>query len=50
MHLRSSMLIDIGHSHPDFTYPNDQKQVQMTLGLTALAAFVIVAMILATLL
>jgi hypothetical protein len=44
------MTIDIGHSHPDFTYPNDQKQVQLTMLLTALAAFVICAMILATLL
>jgi hypothetical protein len=44
------MLIDLGHSHPDFVYPNDQKQVKLTLGLTVLAAFVICALILATLL
>jgi len=41
------MFIDIGHSHPDFVYPNDQRQVQLTLLLTALAAFVSCAMILA---
>jgi hypothetical protein len=44
------MTIDIGHSHPDFTYPNDQKQVRLTLMLTGFAAFVICAMILVTLL
>ena len=44
------MTIDIGHSHPDFTYPNDQKQVRLTLLLAAFAAFVICAMILVTLL
>ena len=50
MHLRIGMTIDIGHSHPDFTYPNDQKQVKLTLLGTTFAAFVICAMILATLL
>jgi hypothetical protein len=44
------MTIDLGHSHPDFTYPNDQKQVKLTLLGTAFAAFGIVAMILVTLL
>ena len=42
------MFIDIGHSHPDFVYPNDQRQVKLALALTALAAFVICALILAT--
>ena len=50
MHVRVGMTIDIGHSHPDFTYPNDQKQVQLTLLLTGFAVFVICAMILVTLL
>ncbi|HEX4450691.1 MAG TPA: hypothetical protein VH143_07465 [Kofleriaceae bacterium] len=44
------MTIDIGHSHPDFTYPNDQKQVKLTLLLTLVASIVICAMILVTLL
>jgi hypothetical protein len=41
------MFIDIGHSHPDFVYPNDQRQVQLTLVLTALAAIISCAMLLA---
>ena len=43
------MFIDIGHSHPDFVYPNDQRQVQLTLLLTAFIAFVSCALILAVL-
>lgn len=40
------MFIDIGHSHPDFVYPNDQKQVKLTLLLGALAAIVSCVLIL----
>jgi hypothetical protein len=47
--LDHGMFIDIGHSHPDFVYPNDQRQVKLALALTTLAAFVICAMIIATL-
>jgi hypothetical protein len=43
------MFIDIGHSHPDFVYPNDQRQVQLTLLLTAFIAIVSCALILAVL-
>jgi hypothetical protein len=46
--LDHGMFIDIGHSHPDFVYPNDQRQVKLTLLLTALAAFVSCALIIAT--
>ena len=40
------MFIDIGHSHPDFVYPNDQRQVKLTLVLLTLAAIASCALIL----
>ncbi|HEY1817913.1 MAG TPA: hypothetical protein VGG74_36475 [Kofleriaceae bacterium] len=41
------MFIDIGHSHPDFVYPNDQRQVKLTLLLAAFAAIGSCALLLA---
>lgn len=38
-------MLDLGHSHPDFVYPNDQKQAKLALALTAFAAVLICAMI-----
>jgi hypothetical protein len=42
------MMLELGHSHPDFTYSNDQLQAKWAMLLTAFAAAVICAMILVT--
>ncbi|MEO8841733.1 MAG: hypothetical protein ABI591_05945 [Kofleriaceae bacterium] len=44
------MLLDLGHNHPDFVYPNDQKQAKLALALSAFAALLICAMIAVTVL
>jgi hypothetical protein len=44
------MMLDLGHSHPDFTYTNDQLQAKWALLLMALAAVIICSMILVTVL
>jgi hypothetical protein len=38
-------MLDLGHSHPDFIYPNDQRQAKLALALTGFAAVLICAMI-----
>ncbi|HUJ59268.1 MAG TPA: hypothetical protein VLX92_12270 [Kofleriaceae bacterium] len=43
-------MLNLGHNHPDFVYPNDQRQAALALWLSAIAAVasavIIVAMIL----
>jgi hypothetical protein len=46
----SRMMLDLGHNHPDFVYPNDQKQAKLTVMLSGLAALFISAMITLTVL
>lgn len=43
-------MLDLGHSHPDFTYENDQLQAKWALILMGVAAAVICTMILVTVL
>ena len=33
-------MLNLGHSHPDFVYPNDQKQVKLTLVSLTFAAII----------
>jgi hypothetical protein len=40
-------MLDLGHSHPDFTYENDLKQAKYTLVLQALASIICCALIIA---
>jgi len=44
------MNLDLGHNHPDFIYPNDQKQAKLALLLTGFAALMISALITLTVL
>ena len=44
------MMLDLGHNHPDFVYPNDQKQAKLALALGGFAALIISAMIALTVL
>jgi hypothetical protein len=44
------MMLDLGHNHPDFVYPNDQKQAKLAVMLSGLAALLISAMITLTVL
>ena len=44
------MLLNLGHSHPDFVYDNDQKQAKLALALSGFAALIISAMIALTVL
>jgi len=44
------MMLDLGHNHPDFVYPNDQKQAKLTVLLSGFAALFISAMITLTVL
>lgn len=44
------MILDLGHNHPDFVYPNDQMQAQLTLVLSGLAALLTSVMITLTVL
>lgn len=39
------MDLELGHSHPDFTYSNDQRQAKLALLLTAFSAVVLCALI-----
>ena len=48
--IRNVMMLDLGHNHPDFVYPNDQKQAKLALSLSGLAAVLISAMIALTVL
>lgn len=43
-------MLNLGHSHPDFIYANDQKQAKLVLFLSALAAVLISALIIYTVL
>ncbi len=43
-------MFDLGHSHPDFVYPNDQKQAKWALVLTGVAAVMFSAIIALTVL
>jgi hypothetical protein len=38
-------MLNLGHSHPDFVYPNDQKQAKLAIALSGFAALLISAMI-----
>lgn len=38
-------MLDIGHSHPDFVCPNDQKQAKLALALSGFASVFISALI-----
>ena len=38
-------MLDLGHSHPDFTYDNDRKQAVLTLWLLLPASIIICVMI-----
>ncbi len=40
-------MLDLGTSHPDYTYSNDLAQAKLTLALSLAAALVFVLMILA---
>ncbi len=40
-------MLDLGHSHPDFTYDNDRKQAALTLWLLLPADIIICVMIVA---
>jgi len=42
-------MLDLGHSHPDFTYSNDLFQARWTLWLAGFAAMLTCALILAVL-
>ncbi len=42
---RCDGMLDLGHNHPDFVNPNDEKQAKLTLTLSALAAVFISALI-----
>lgn len=33
-------MLDLGHSHPDFTYANDKRQAELTLALLLVAAII----------
>lgn len=44
---RQKIMLNLGHSHPDFIYANDQKQAKLTLALSGLASLLISALILA---
>jgi len=33
-------MLNLGHAHPDFTYPNDLTQVRWTLSLLVVAAII----------
>jgi hypothetical protein len=44
------MMLDLGHNHPDFVYPNDQKQAKLTVLLSGFAALFISVMITLTVL
>jgi hypothetical protein len=44
------MMLDLGHNHPDFVYPNDQKQAKLALSLSGIAAVLISVMIALTVL
>ena len=46
MHLPPTML-NLGHSHPDFTYENDVRQVKWTFAALTLAAIISCVMIVA---
>lgn len=41
-------MLDIGHSHPDFVCPNDQKQAKLALALSGFASVFISALIAVT--
>jgi len=43
-------MLNLGHSHPDFIYPNDQKQAKLALMLSGLAAVLISLLIIFTVL
>jgi hypothetical protein len=43
-------MLNLGHSHPDFIYPNDQKQAKLVLVLSGLAALMISLLIIFTVL
>ncbi len=49
MHLHQVML-NLGHNHPDFVYPNDQKQAKLALLLSGFASVMISALIVLTVL
>jgi hypothetical protein len=49
MHLHLGML-NLGHNHPDFVYPNDQKQAKLALLLSGFASVMISALIVLTVL
>ncbi|MFT3698486.1 MAG: hypothetical protein QM831_35405 [Kofleriaceae bacterium] len=38
-------MLNLGHSHPDFVCPNDQKQAKMALALSGFASVFISALI-----
>ncbi len=38
-------MLNLGHSHPDFVYPNDQKQAKLAIALGGFASLLICAMI-----
>jgi len=38
-------MLNLGHSHPDFVYPNDQKQAKLAIALSGFASLLICAMI-----
>jgi hypothetical protein len=44
------MMLDLGHNHPDFVYPNDQKQAKLALLLSGFSALFISALITLTVL
>jgi hypothetical protein len=48
--ISNGMMLDLGHNHPDFVYPNDQKQAKLALALSGFAALIISAMIALTVL
>lgn len=48
--ISNGMMLDLGHNHPDFVYPNDQKQAKLALTLSGFAALIISAMIALTVL
>jgi hypothetical protein len=43
-------MLDLGHAHPDFTYPNDLFQAKLTLALLLPAAIICCVMIVAAVL
>jgi len=44
------VMLNLGNHHPDFVYPNDQKQAALTLLLSGFASVMISALIVLTVL